>query len=96
MRLAATPAKTTATPERGERRDAPLGALVEVEPGAAVLETAPVATLGLVVELAVVGVNGAVTPNPGSFEAGTDAAKAAKVLLPVVGGLIAPYMPPWQ
>lgn len=71
--------------------------LVAVELAVAVLETAPVATLGLeVVELEVVGVNGAVTPNPGSFEFGTEAAKAAKVLSPVVGGLIAPYIPPWQ
>jgi hypothetical protein len=44
----------------------------------------------------VVGVKGAVIPNPGSFELGTLAAKAAKVFAPVVGGLMAPYMPPWQ
>jgi hypothetical protein len=44
----------------------------------------------------VVGVKGAVIPNPGSSELGTLAAKAAKVFAPVVGGLMAPYMPPWQ
>jgi len=44
-------------------------------------------------ELAAGGVNGTVTPRPGSSVVGTLAAKAVKVLLPVVGGLIAPYMP---
>lgn len=43
-------------------------------------------------ELAAGGVNGTVTPRPGSLVFGTLAANAAKVLLPVVGGLIAPYM----
>jgi len=47
-------------------------------------------------ELAAGGVNGRVTPRPGSSVFGTLAANAAKVLLPVVGGLIAPYMPPLQ
>jgi len=46
-----------------------------------------------VVVLLAAGVKGAVMPNPGSCELGTVAAKAAKVLSPVVGGLIAPYMP---
>lgn len=61
-----------------------------------VLEVEPSVTLGLAVELEVVGVKGAVIPNPGSLELGTLAANAAKVLAPVVGGLIAPYIPPWQ
>lgn len=44
----------------------------------------------------VVGVNGAVTPKPGSSAFGTAAAKSANVLPGVVGGLIAPYIPPLQ
>lgn len=44
----------------------------------------------------VVGVNGAVIPKPGSLALGTAAAKSANVLPGVVGGLIAPYMPPLQ
>jgi len=92
------PAKRKATPPRAER---PNAALVEVlvlaewvedpvcEAGAAVPEAVSV-------PLAVVGVKGAVTPKPGSAELGTLAAKAAKVFAPVVGGLMAPYMPEWQ
>ena len=62
--------------------------------GAALLELVGEAApeLALEVELAVGGVNGTVTPRPGSLVFGTLAANAAKVLLPVVGGLIAPYM----
>jgi hypothetical protein len=86
MRLATTPANAKATPEWAETMEAPLvPVLVE-------LEVAPVAVCE--VELVVVGVKGAVIPNPGSLEFGTLAANAVKVLLPVVGGLIAPYMPP--
>lgn len=73
----------------------PVVPVVEVlgeEPVAEELPETPV----LAVELEVVGVKGAVVPKPGSFEAGTLAAKAAKVLSPVVGGLMAPYIPPWQ
>jgi hypothetical protein len=80
-----------ATPEFAETMEAPL-VLVLVE-----LEEAPVVVSevepALMVELAEVGVKGAVIPNPGSLEFGTLAANAAKVLLPVVGGLIAPYIP---
>jgi hypothetical protein len=87
MRLATTPANAMETPERAETIEAPL-VLVLVE-----LEVAPVVVCE--VEL-LVGVKGAVKPYPGSLEFGTLAANAAKVLLPVVGGLIAPYMPLWQ
>jgi len=47
-------------------------------------------------ELAPGGVNGTVTPRPGSLEFGTLAANCVKVLLPVVGAFMAPYMPLWQ
>jgi len=85
-----------ASPDRAETIDAPpvvpVCVPVDAEP-VAVWEAAPETGA---VELAVVGVKGAVIPNPGSLEAGTEAANAAKVLSPVVGGLMAPYIPPWQ
>lgn len=94
---AARPAKATATPPRTETLEAPLVAVLVAAVPVAVRETeAESVPLPLVVALAVVGVNGAVTPNPGSSELGTLAAKAANVFAPVVGGLIAPYMPPLQ
>jgi len=94
---ATRPARRKVAPLRAERLEAPLvEVLVLAEPVAdPVGETeVPVAT-PVEVEL-VVGVKGAVIPKPGSFELGTLAAKAAKVFAPVVGGLMAPYMPPWQ
>jgi len=47
----------------------------------------------LALALAPGGVNGTVTLRPGSAVVSTLAAKLAKVLLPVVGALIDPYMP---
>lgn len=72
--------------------------MVEALPGVSVLAgVLPPAVLeAVLLAPPVVGVKGAVTPKPGSLELGTLAAKAAKVLSPVVGGLIAPYMPPLQ
>jgi len=100
MMLATTPAKATTTPERTEMAEAPPGTSVvlalAVGAEVPVLEVEPSVPLGLVVELEVVGVKGAVKPNPGSAELGTLAANAAKVFAPVAGGLIAPYIPPWQ
>jgi len=97
MNEAARPATNRATPLRAETLAAPLGvadgvvAPAELLPDAAGTDALPLAE-----ELPVVGVKGAVTPKPGSFALGTLAAKAAKVLSPVVGGLMAPYMPPLQ
>lgn len=48
--------------------------------------------LALELELALGGVNGTVVLRPGSSVVWTLAANCAKVLLPVVGALMAPYM----
>jgi len=77
--------------ERAESVEALLCVLVSCEVPVLVCE-APVP----VVPEALGGVKGAVTPNPGSSALGTEAANASNVLSPVVGGLIAPYMPPLQ
>jgi len=70
--------------------------------GEAAVDEAPTLLLVLVLEgtaapeeleLAAGGVNGTVTPRPGSSVVCTLLANAVKVLLPVEGGLIAPYMP---
>lgn len=98
MTEATRPAKRKPAPLRAERLEAALvRVLVLAEPVAdAVCETEIVVPAPLEEELAGVGVKGAVTPNPGSSALGTLAAKAAKVFAPVVGGLMAPYMPPLQ
>jgi len=93
MNEAARPAMRRATPPRAETFPALLllgvGAAAPPVEVAAGWEALPLAE-------PVVGVKGAVIPKPGSLALGTLAAKAAKVLSPVVGGLMAPYMPPLQ
>lgn len=54
--------------------------------------SAELAELALGLGLALGGVNGTVTLRPGSLVVWTLAAKFAKVLLPVVGALMDPYM----
>jgi len=89
---ATRPARSKATPLRAEWLEAALvGLLVPVA-----VRDAEVAVPEAPDVVVAFGVKGAVTPNPGSFEFGTAAAKAEKVLSPVVGGLMAPYMPLWQ
>jgi hypothetical protein len=97
MKLATILATMRAAPDRAETLEA-----APVEPVAAGVEPVLVPVADPVWETAeldplpVVGVKGAVIPYPGSLALGTLAAKAAKVLSPVVGGLMEPYMPPLQ
>jgi len=69
------------------------GLLLLLLPVGTAAELAPALALVLALLLALGGVNGTVTLRPGSGVVSTLAAKFVKVLLPVVGALIDPYMP---